>query len=89
MGGSGSGRPDDAGGGEEYAQGVPTAEGRLRAAEVVALKLGELLEDLVVELRGLPRWRPAAAKRREIERAAEVGLTFFHAWRDAFEPDAA
>lgn len=91
MGGSESERPDDGAGSVPGVPGVPSSENgsRLRAAETVAVRLGELLEDLVDELRALPRWRPATAKRREIERAAEVGLTFYYAWRDAFEPDAA
>lgn len=57
----------------------------MRAAEVVAMKLGELLEDLLAELRALPRWRPAPFKVREIQRAIEVGLTLFTAWRQAFD----
>ncbi len=83
MGGSGSGRQDD--GADSSVGDVPNGNGRLRAAEVVALKLGELLEDLFDEIRSLPRWRPAPSKRREIERAITVGLTMFHAWQDAFE----
>ncbi len=84
MGGSGSGRQDDDA--DPSVGAVPVGDsGRLRAAEVVALKLGELLEELLEDMRSLPRWRPAAAKRREIERAMTVGLTLFHAWRDAFE----
>ncbi len=89
MGGSGSGRQDD---GEDHSvEGVPVGDsGRLRAAEVVALKLGELMEELLAEIRALPRWRPAPSKRREIERAMTVGLTLFHAWQDAFAvPDQA
>jgi len=68
---------------------VPEGDARSRAAEVVAVKLGELLEDLLDEVRSLPRWRPTPSKRREIERAMTVGLTLFHAWRDAFEGDPA
>ena len=83
MGGSGSGRQDD---GEDSRLGdVPGPDGRLRAAEVVALKLGELLEDLLDEIRSLPRWRPAPSRRREIEGKISVGLVLFHAWQDAFE----
>jgi hypothetical protein len=73
MGGSGSGKQDDVLGPEEG-----------RAAEVVALNLGELLEDLFEEVRRLPWWRPAPGRRRAIERSITVGLTFFYAWRDAF-----
>jgi hypothetical protein len=83
MGGSGSGRQDD--GGTYNVEGVPDNGGRLRAAEVVAMRLGELLEELLADLRSLPRWRPANGKRREIERAVSVGLVMFHAWQDAFE----
>lgn len=70
---------------DEHADNVPgVPDGRLHAAEVVASKLGELLEDLLDEVRCLPRWRPAPIRRREMERSIAVGLTFFHAWRDAF-----
>lgn len=83
MGGSGSGRQDDGEG--HRVEGVPGGDGRLRAAEVVALQLGELLEDLLDDLRRLPWWRPAPSRRREIEGKISVGLTLFHAWQDAFE----
>lgn len=96
MGGSASERPDDGaassddGGGsvprvpgEEAAQ--PSEDGRrLRAAEIVATKLGELLEDLLDDVRSLPRWRPAPFKRREIERVIVIGLDFYNAWQEAF-----
>ena len=91
MGDAGSTRRDngdDDGGGPSVGD-VPGLETRLRAAEIVALKLGELLEELLEELRGLPRWLPAVGRRRQIERAIEVGLTLFHAWQDAYDPDAA
>lgn len=89
MGGSGSERPDD---GADSVPRVPGEEraspgegnGRLRAAELVATKLGELLEDVLDDVRSLPRWRPAPFKRREIERVLVIGLDFFNAWRDAF-----
>ncbi len=86
MGGSGSGKQDD---GDRVGD-VPAPDGRLRAAELVALKLGELLEDLLDDIRRLPRWRPAPIRRREIEGKISVGLVLFHAWQDAFAvPDQA
>ena len=84
-----SGKPGDSDANLPGVPPAPVANGRLRAAEIVALKLGELLEDLLEELRALPRWWPAPSKRREIERALEVGLTLFHAWQDAYDPEPA
>lgn len=63
---------------------APDQGQRLRAAELVATKLGELLEDILDDVRSLPRWRPAPFKRREMERVIIVGLDFYHAWHDAF-----
>jgi hypothetical protein len=90
MGGSGSGRPDDGAGSVPHVPGEPSSEPsseggrRLRAAEVVATKLGELLEDILDDVRSLPRWRPAPFKRREMERVIVIGLDFYHAWQEAF-----
>lgn len=86
MGGSGSRRPDDGTDSVPYVPGEPSSEDgrRLRAAEVVATKLGELLEDLLADVRSLPRWRPAPFKRREMERVIVIGLDFYHAWQEAF-----
>lgn len=79
---SGSEGPDDRG---DSVRSVPGEEGsRLRAAELVATKLGDLLQDLLDDVRRLPRWRPAPFKRREMERVIVVGLDFYHAWQDAF-----
>ncbi len=87
MGGGPSGRQDD--NGDHRLAPVPGHDDRLRAAEVVALKLGELLEELLDDLRRLPRWRPAPGRVRVIEGKIGVGLVLFHAWQDAFGPTSA
>ena len=55
-----------------------------RAAEIVALKLGELLEDLLEDLRTWPRFRFNLRRRYRMEGSIETGLVLFHAWREAF-----
>ncbi len=87
MGGSEeSEKPDDGG----SVDGVPTGGsvpngGRLRAAEVVALKLGDILEEVLEDLRSLPWWRPALGRRGVIEGKISMGLVLSQAWRDAFD----
>ena len=64
---------------------MPPNVTRLKAAETVALKLGDVLERALCDLRSLPRWRPAPYRRGRIEGTIETGVDIFHAWRDAFD----
>lgn len=100
MGGSGSDKPDEASTRRDGAAQcrvansltiVQTVE-RLRRAEALAVALGEFLEKILDELRTLPRWRPALAKRRYIEGRMDAHVELFHLWQDnygprVFEPD--
>lgn len=58
---------------------------RPRTAEVVAVRLGELLEDLLADLRAWPRFSFNLRRRYRMEGSIETGLVLFHAWRDAFD----
>lgn len=59
----------------------------LRATTVVALRLGELVEDTrdeLVALMGEPIWRRSRARIARIVGSLDTGVEFFGYWREAF-----